>query len=303
MTRKQIKQKQVLTRPTFQSCSSLKNEFMKRTVFLFSLISSLSINAGHATSIGYRNSFFDIIINSSLTLDLASHQQETQANSLHDAICKVEYETVKQLIKSGALLNDASQKITPVFSAIYTIYEDTNLTESLRILSLILQNGSSPNSLRIHNDQTSDTPLTYAARYRSETTLSTIKLLFQYGASVHATDNEGNTPLHSAAKWKNNDYINALIERGANPLLKNKAFKTPLDIALEYPLDSQDTIKLLQAAELEWKKIRSYRRKRLKLPINTTIRKVRKRKQKQIAIDIIQTLNAPWPKWKESHAN
>ncbi len=62
------------------------------------------------------------------------------------------------------------------------------------------------------------------------------ELLISYGAKVDAQDKSGRTPLHWAAvKGKNPDFINSLVESGANidmPSGKNR--NTPLHYAAQY---------------------------------------------------------------------
>ncbi|HMW02811.1 MAG TPA: ankyrin repeat domain-containing protein, partial [Acidobacteriota bacterium] len=50
-------------------------------------------------------------------------------------------------------------------------------------------------------------------------------------ADVNCPDNEGNTPLHFAAKGKNLKNVKILLDHGAKTNLKNKLGETPLDLA------------------------------------------------------------------------
>jgi ankyrin repeat protein len=63
-------------------------------------------------------------------------------------------------------------------------------------------------------------------------------LLLDRGAALNLQDREtGATPLFLAASWGRLPVVELLLERGANRLLRNKAGKTPREIATEngYP--------------------------------------------------------------------
>jgi hypothetical protein len=55
-------------------------------------------------------------------------------------------------------------------------------------------------------------------------------LLLDKGASVNATNRDGNTPLHIAAFLCNEEIVRLLLQRGANPSLKNKRGETAVDV-------------------------------------------------------------------------
>jgi hypothetical protein len=56
-----------------------------------------------------------------------------------------------------------------------------------------------------------------------------LRLLIEYGADVHKTDNNGDTPLIYATELKNPGICKLLIDRGANPLHKNLKGKRAID--------------------------------------------------------------------------
>lgn len=72
-----------------------------------------------------------------------------------------------------------------------------------------------------------DTPLHQAA-FRREPAIAS--LLLDKGASVNATNRDGNTPLHIAAFLCNEEIVRLLLQRGANPSLKNKRGETAVDV-------------------------------------------------------------------------
>jgi ankyrin repeat protein len=58
-----------------------------------------------------------------------------------------------------------------------------------------------------------------------------IKLLLDAGAKIDAVDDEGDTPLHEAARIGSVRGAEILVARGAKVNAKNKAGETPLSIA------------------------------------------------------------------------
>ena len=72
----------------------------------------------------------------------------------------------------------------------------------------------------------------------------TVSLLMQRGIRINTQDNEGNTALMMAVMMGGTTGVQALLDSGANPNIKNKAGKTALQIAKEKKDDA--IIKLLQ---------------------------------------------------------
>jgi ankyrin repeat protein len=63
---------------------------------------------------------------------------------------------------------------------------------------------------------------------------ATVQFLLERGAALNAEDTEtGATPLHVAASYGRRDVLVVLLERGADPAKRNKAGKTPRDLAVE----------------------------------------------------------------------
>jgi ankyrin repeat protein len=64
-------------------------------------------------------------------------------------------------------------------------------------------------------------------------TLRTAQLLVERGALIESTDENGNTPLHGAAKAGNLPVVAYLIERKARIAQRNREGRTAYDLALE----------------------------------------------------------------------
>jgi cytohesin len=58
-----------------------------------------------------------------------------------------------------------------------------------------------------------------------------IAALLDHGAEIQRTDAAGNTALHHAAENGQEDAVRLLLQRGANPAVRNKEGKTPADLA------------------------------------------------------------------------
>ena len=56
-------------------------------------------------------------------------------------------------------------------------------------------------------------------------------LLIEAGAKVEARSNDGWTPLHSAARWNNDEMASLLLSRGADVNSKTNGNLTPLQLA------------------------------------------------------------------------
>ena len=86
------------------------------------------------------------------------------------------------------------------------------------------------------------TPLFFCSFYGDRSEM--VRLLMQRGIRINTQDNEGNTALMMAVMMGETTGVQALLDSGANPNIKNKAGKTALQIAKEKKDDA--IIKLLQ---------------------------------------------------------
>lgn len=80
-------------------------------------------------------------------------------------------------------------------------------------------------------DAAGKTPLHLAIESQGASAELISKILVDAGHSLNSTDRDGNTPLHSAAVHKRAGVVNLLLQAGADRGKKNKAGKTPLQLA------------------------------------------------------------------------
>jgi ankyrin repeat protein len=94
----------------------------------------------------------------------------------------------------------------------------------------LLAAGADPNAV----DRRGQTPLHFAAQ---QAAIASAQVLLQGGARVDLSDADGNTALWRAAfGFQGGDpaLIRLLLEAGADPQAKNKAGRSPHDVALTF---------------------------------------------------------------------
>jgi len=99
-------------------------------------------------------------------------------------------------------------------------------TGNLRIVKFVVEELGV--SLNVRNNE-GFTPL-HTAAFAGH--LNVVRYLVSAGANVNARDKNGNTPLHLAAMWGNGGVVSYLVRNGANVTLRNREGKTPCDMAL-----------------------------------------------------------------------
>jgi ankyrin repeat protein len=137
------------------------------------------------------------------------------------AISSHRTEAVQMLIAKGAGLNTADNSgTTPLMHACsFSAVED--------IVDALLQSGC---NVSTHNPGSSGwTALHYAAAHSEKEAV--IQLLVKKGAGVDTLDDEGRTPLHSAADWSKFPSVKALVANGANANIRDNRGNRPEDLA------------------------------------------------------------------------
>ncbi|KAM7203860.1 hypothetical protein V8F20_003866 [Naviculisporaceae sp. PSN 640] len=94
------------------------------------------------------------------------------------------------------------------------------------------------------NDRYMETPLHKASTLEWDNRLGreVIKLLVSHGADINSADIEGDTPLHKAGLVGNSAMFSALLDAGADRLLRNKKGWVPRDEAGVPKISSDDMI-------------------------------------------------------------
>lgn len=141
---------------------------------------------------------------------------------LEKALSASDTVTALQLIKSGA---NPNQKVTSGDGSLLIRY--CRYSENDPIAHFLLNNGAKPDTLRSAAGRTA---LHVAAAYYACEPLCTA--LLNAGADINARTNDGTTPLMLAAKSAKLRLVKLLIEKGADPMLKDNKGKTAYDYAL-----------------------------------------------------------------------
>ena len=66
-----------------------------------------------------------------------------------------------------------------------------------------------------------------------------IAMLMKHGASINITNNEGDTPVHIAARWNETEAIAMLINHGASINITNNRGEKPIDLARRFKRKQQ----------------------------------------------------------------
>ncbi|XP_078095880.1 ankyrin repeat domain-containing protein 55 [Mustelus asterias] len=140
---------------------------------------------------------------------------------LMHAISGRQLDTVKLLLKMGASINteDASGR-TALSLATYLGWLDGCVT--------LLRNGAKQNI----PDKNGRLPL-HAATAEDNARLLVVLLQQTTMCEINHQDNEGMTPLHWAAFHNRPQHVQALLQKGADPTLVDKDFKTALHWAVQ----------------------------------------------------------------------
>jgi SHAQKYF class myb-like DNA-binding protein len=182
---------------------------------------------------------------------------------LHGAVCKNSTEEVRQILdeqRASLSQDDFATYLgktdelgyAPMHTAcaLRLATEPTNSEQqpddetptALEVVSLLLQAGADI----AQRDRRDNTPLHWAARAGDRAVAE--KLLLR--ADLDARNRDGETPLHWAlrAGRRARAVTAALLESGARPNLLSKAFKRPIDVAVEGFLDEPNSYACVKAA-------------------------------------------------------
>ena len=163
--------------------------------------------------------------------------------SLHEAVMLGNTPGVKKFIaekQSKAALEEEQEGFTPLHYAVY--YGRTVIAQLLIDASVNLEQGDQQGATALHwsiktdydgllNTNSSRNASLSANRVLPDFDAIT-KLLLDKGANVNATDREGRSPLHEAARKDRPKAAELLIDRNADPDIKDKQGRTPLHDAV-----------------------------------------------------------------------
>jgi ankyrin repeat protein len=124
-------------------------------------------------------------------------------------------------------------------------------------MSLLISKGADVNAV-IHNpvriSEDLYTPLHVALSWgggNDETKIKMIDLLVKQGANVNAKARFDETPLFEAAYLAGPSVVKELLEKGADPNIRNTDGKSPLDMAKEFK--KTENVKVLEDFALKQK--------------------------------------------------
>lgn len=69
--------------------------------------------------------------------------------------------------------------------------------------------------------------------WKEEQQVLTLTTLIQNGASIHAQDANGASPLHRAVRTRCAGAVRFLLDSGSDPAMKNKSGSTPFHLAVQ----------------------------------------------------------------------
>ena len=163
-------------------------------------------------------------------------------------------EEIKKQIEAGADINwEDPNGHTPILAAVSLFGGDAQYQS----VEWLLNNGANPNlipsqgGLPIHVviehgsvglEKGSDEKYNEYAATLVSNAVKLVKLLLSKGAKVSGSDENGNTPLHLAAKHNFLDVAKLLIKEGAKINQLNEYSKTPFDLA-----EGKEILQLLRA--------------------------------------------------------
>ena len=166
-------------------------------------------------------------------------------DSIVSAIVDDDVKTVRRLLKdqpslASFLIPTPRLHASGIFHWIYVGDTFLHLAAAgyrVEIVKLLLSAGADPNAAR---NRRKSTPVHYAAdgfiaepAFNEDQQVLTLTTLVQSGASIHAQDANGASPLHRAVRTRCAAAVRFLLDAGSDPAIKNKSGSSPFHLAVQ----------------------------------------------------------------------
>jgi ankyrin repeat protein len=153
-------------------------------------------------------------------------------------------ERMEKALKDGARINEVKSQQTALIAALRLPTVDPRWSVAVWWL---LDHGADPNlksddGLPLHVFISANAKTMNGSDFERDLADITVGRLLKAGAKVSGMDDDGQTPLHVAAKYNNMEAAEILIREGAKIMPRDRTGKTPLDYA-----ESAEMIRLLKS--------------------------------------------------------
>ncbi len=142
-------------------------------------------------------------------------QRQNFGSPLHGAAVDGDVSAAARLIAAGADVNARN----------HVGYAPLHYSLSVALSGLLIEKGADVNA----RNNEGRTPLHYAVWHDNKTEL--VSLLIEKGADLNARHEVGMTPLHEAVWFNSPNAVRLLLQKGANPFIKDNHGRTPLALA------------------------------------------------------------------------
>lgn len=160
-------------------------------------------------------------------------------------------DVIRLLLESGAKV-DTTGAITVGVSGVadsITALMNAAASGDTSTVEILLNHKADPNVIQI--DKVQDDSGNGTMRIVKSTPLvmyadnaAVLRILIEHGANPNTRDSDGNTLLMRVAEYRNADAVKYLLSKGLDPLEKNKAGLTALDLARK--AGKQENVQLLE---------------------------------------------------------